>query len=114
MHSLSEKCHDASKCWKLHSKVKPKKFQDKEDKKTNVAAIQHDLGSDFGYENKVIPTSIQGTNPSIFVSKNEPIVDERNMSELFHIRVISKHTKINTIFYSGSQANFISEEIVKK
>ena len=33
---------------------------------------------------------------------------------LFHIRVISKHTKIDTLFDSGSQANLISKEIVKK
>ena len=57
---------------------------------------------------------IKGNNPSIFVTKYEPIVDERKISELFHIRVITKHTKIDTLFYSGSQANLISEEIVKK
>jgi hypothetical protein len=34
--------------------------------------------------------------------------------ELFHIRVVSKHTKIDTLFDSGSQANLISEETVKK
>ena len=36
------------------------------------------------------------------------------MSDLFHIRVISKHTKIDTLFDSGSQANLILEQIVKK
>ena len=35
-------------------------------------------------------------------------------SELFHIRVISKHTKIDTLFDSGSQENIILEEIAKK
>ena len=39
--------------------------------------------------------------------------DERKISELFHIRVISKNTKIETFFDSGSQANLIYEEIVK-
>ena len=34
--------------------------------------------------------------------------------ELFHIRVISKHTNIDTLFDSGSQENIISEDIVKK
>ena len=33
---------------------------------------------------------------------------------LFHVRVISKHTKIDTLFDSGSQANLISEDLVKK
>ena len=33
--------------------------------------------------------------------------------ELFHVRVVSKHTKIDTLFDSVSQANLISENIVK-
>ena len=72
------------------------------------------MGSDSGDETKVIATSIQGNIPSCSVSRNEPVIDERKRSELFHIRVISKHTKIETLFDSGSQANLISEEIVKK
>ena len=47
----------------------------------------------------MIATSIQGKNPSILLSKNEPIVDERKRTEPFHIRVISKHTKIDTLFF---------------
>jgi hypothetical protein len=35
-------------------------------------------------------------------------------SKLFHIRVIMKHTKIDTLIDSGSQSNLISEEVVKK
>jgi hypothetical protein len=34
--------------------------------------------------------------------------------KLFHIRVISKHTKIDTLFDTRSQANLIFEDIVKK
>ena len=33
--------------------------------------------------------------------------------ELFNIRITSKHTKVNTIFDNGSQANLISEYLVK-
>jgi len=33
---------------------------------------------------------------------------------LFHLRVVSKHTKIDTLFDLGSQVNLISETIVKK
>ena len=40
--------------------------------------------------------------------------DEDTRIELFHIRVVSKHTKIDTLFDSGSQANLISEDFVKK
>jgi len=38
----------------------------------------------------------------------------RKRNELFHIRVIAKHTKIDTLLNSGSQVNFISEVVVKK
>ena len=38
----------------------------------------------------------------------------RNKNELFNIRVVSKHTKIDTLFDSGSQVNLISEALVKK
>ena len=38
--------------------------------------------------------------------------DKRNA--LFHIRVITKQTKIDTLIDSGSQANFIAEEVVKQ
>ena len=40
--------------------------------------------------------------------------NEEERIELFHVRVISKHTKIDTLFDSGSQANLVSEELVKK
>ena len=51
--------------------------------------------------------------PSCSVSRNEHVINERKRSGLFHIRVISKHTKIYTPIYSGSQANPISEEVVR-
>ena len=65
--------------------------------------------SDFGEETKVVATSIQGKIPSCSVSRNESVINERKKSELFHIRVISKHTKIDIYIYSGSQSNLISE-----
>ena len=40
--------------------------------------------------------------------------DEDTRIELFHIRVIYKHTNIDTLFDSGSQANLISEDLVKQ
>jgi hypothetical protein len=33
---------------------------------------------------------------------------------MFHLRVISKHTKIDTLVDSGSQVNLISEKVVEK
>ena len=40
--------------------------------------------------------------------------NDKRRSELFHIRVVSKHTKIETLFDPGSQVNLISESVVKK
>jgi hypothetical protein len=45
--------------------------------------------------------------------KSKTMHDEKKISELFHIRVMSKHTNIDTLFESGPQANLISKEIVK-
>ena len=39
---------------------------------------------------------------------------DKRRSELFHVCVITNHTKIDTLFDSGSQVNLISEEVVKK
>ena len=40
--------------------------------------------------------------------------NEENRIELFHIKVISKHTKIDMLFDSRSQENLISIDLVKK
>ena len=40
--------------------------------------------------------------------------DDETRIEFFHVIVISKHTKIDTLFDSGSQANLISIELFKK
>ena len=42
------------------------------------------------------------------------IPNEETRIELFHVRVISKHTKSDTLFDTGSQANLISDDLVKK
>jgi hypothetical protein len=58
-----------------------------------------------------------GSNASASSSSNNNInvtQQEKERIELFHIRVVSKHTKIDTLFDTGSQANLVSEETVKK
>ena len=40
--------------------------------------------------------------------------NDKDISELFNIGVITKHTKVDTLFDSGSQVNIIYEVIVKK
>ncbi len=45
---------------------------------------------------------------------NELVSRERKIIELFHIRVVIKNTKVETLFDSGSQENLISESLVKR
>jgi hypothetical protein len=127
--SHCQKGHDVSKCWKLHLELRPKKYGGNKDKgkaKTTTAVIQ-DLGSDSGDETKVTVVRIQVKGKGISLSidaksssnesTNLPSTskqNDKNRSALFHVRVIANHTKINTLFDSGSQVNLISEEVVKK
>ena len=73
---------------------------------------------DSGDETTIAATSIIGKNYEASTSNSAHSTDneenERRRHELFHIRVISKHQKIDTLFDSGSQVNLISEAIVKK
>jgi hypothetical protein len=83
------------------------------------ATIQHDLGSDSGDETKITTMGYQGNGSiaSTSSSSNNNINvtrQEKERIQLLHIRVVSNHTKIDTLFDIGSQANLISEETVKK
>jgi hypothetical protein len=62
------------------------------------------LGSDSGDESKVSMVGMTGKIGDGFDAK----------SKLFHLRVIMRHTKVNTLIDSGSQSNLISEELVKQ
>jgi hypothetical protein len=62
------------------------------------------LGSDSGDETKITTVGLTSKIHEGFNSRNK----------LFHIRVIIKHTKIDTLIDSGSQSNLISEEVVNK
>ena len=62
------------------------------------------MGSDLGDESNVSLVGMTG--------KIGEGIDCR--SNLFHIRVIMQHTKIDTLIDSGSQSNPISEELVKQ
>jgi hypothetical protein len=78
--------------------------------------VQRDLGSDSRDEGNITTVGVQGKDSlhASSNSNNESHDDEQNMNELFHIRVVSKHTKIDTLFDLGSQVNLISEAPVKK
>jgi hypothetical protein len=110
--------HDEDHCWKLHPERRPKKFGNKGKSKT-AATVQQDLGSDSGDETKITAMGYQGNGSiaSTSYSNNNNLNvtrQEKERIELFHIRVVSKHTKIDTLFDTGSQANLISEDTVKK
>jgi hypothetical protein len=112
--------HDEDHCWKLHPECRPKKFgNNNKGKSKTVATVVQDLGLDYGDETKIAAMGYQGNNSiaSTSSSSNANVnvtQQEKTRIELFHIRVISKHTKIDTLFDSGSQANLISEKTVKK
>ena len=76
------------------------------------------MGSDSGDETTIIATAIKGNNSEASTSNSaQSTIDEENerkRHELFHIQVISKHQKIDTLFDSGSKVNLISEATVKK
>jgi hypothetical protein len=78
--------------------------------------VQQDLGSKSGDEGKITSTGVQGKDylHASSSSTDESYIDEQKRNELFHIRVVSKHTKIDTLFYLGSQVNLTSEALVKK
>jgi hypothetical protein len=59
---------------------------------------------------KVISTR----NISVQYAILESVLDQKKRSEIFHVIVIVKHTKIDIVFDSGSQVILISESIVTK
>lgn len=96
--------HDEEHCWKLHPEKKLKQFGGK-GKKMIVTIVQQDLGFDSRDKGKITSVGVQGKDSlhASSSSNDESHVDERNRNELFHIRVISKHTKIDTLFDMGCQ-----------
>jgi hypothetical protein len=97
--------HDEDRCWQLHPEKRPKWFKEKKGMQTVATTTRPtDLGSDSGDESKISLVGMTG--------KIGEGIDCR--SNLFHIRVIMRHTKIDTLIDSGSQSNLISEELVKQ
>lgn len=100
--------------------LSPKKFLKKKDEKKAIAVIQQDPGCDSGDERRITAIVSTGktsdTNSSsntITSSSNIIPSNEDKRSELFNIRITSKHTKIDTMFDNGSKENLISEYLVK-
>ena len=95
--------------------MKPNKLKAKEKGKI-VAIVEHNLGSDLGDETKITAMGLKDKNIASTSSSNCSNVtqDEYTRIEIFHIRVVSKHTNIDTLLDSGSQSNLIFEYLVKK
>ena len=84
----------------------------KGENKAETTIQEHlDLGSDLGDEGKItaMVTTCKISDASTSASSKIKQQNEVKRIELFHIRVTSKHTKIDTLFDTGSQANLISE-----
>ena len=89
-----------------------------------VAIAEQDLGSESGDETKRIAMELKNIKGKDIVKETNPnsstlnyhmeAPNEERRIELFHVRIISKHTKIDTLFDSGSQENLISKYLVKK
>jgi hypothetical protein len=86
--------------------MRPKNFIHKGKPKT-TATTQHYLCYDSGDETKITVMGFQGkdsiasTSSSSSSSLNES-QHEKGIIDLFQIRLISKHTKIYTLFYTRS------------
>ena len=95
--------------------MKPNKLKTKEKEKTTTI-IEHDLGSASGDETKITTMGLKGKNiESTSSSSFSNVTQDNDMRiELFHIRFVSKHTEIDTLFDTGSQANLISKDLVKR
>ena len=95
--------------------MRPNKLKNKEKEKT-TATITQDLGFDFGDETKITTMGLKGKDIASTISSSclYSTQDDETRIEIFHVRVISKQTQIDTLFDNGSQANLISEDLVKK
>ena len=75
-----------------------------------TATIQYDLGSKSEDESKGSNVAIKGiiSNVNTCACSSNKSHDEKESDALFHLRLISKPTKIDTLIDSGSQENIIS------
>jgi hypothetical protein len=97
--------HDDDHCWKLHLEKRPKWLKERKGRQTMAATTRPtDFGYDSGDETKIATVGLTGKIGGGYDSR----------SKLFHIRVIMKHTKIDTLIDSGSQSNLILEEVLKQ
>ena len=81
-----------------------------------MATVQQDLGSDSRDEELIIDVGTKGTlTPHVNYeshegtsSVNESLPNDRKRIEIFHIKVVVNHTKVETMFDTRSQENLIA------
>jgi hypothetical protein len=89
----------------LHPEKRPKWFKERKGRQTVATTTRPtNLGYDSDDETKITILGLIGKIGDGYDSR----------IKLFHIRVIMKHTKIDTLIDSGFQSNLISEEAVKQ
>ena len=103
--------------------MKPKWFKDRKGKQTTMVIVE-DLGSDSEDETKITIIGVKGKSivdndskigsSCASTSKDDDNSEDRKRNALFHIRVITKQTKVETLIDSGSQVNLILEEVVEQ
>jgi len=95
--------------WKLHPELILKWFGGQRKQRT-IATMQQYIGSDLGDEENIITIGLQGKFSFHAISSSQipSLENDERRSELFHIRVVTKHTKVETLFDQGSQVNLIS------
>lgn len=87
-----------------------------------MSVAQQDLGSDSRDEALVTEVGTRGTltppidskSHEITSSLDDSLSNDRKIIELFHVRVVVNHTKVETLFDIGSQANLIVKYPIKK
>jgi hypothetical protein len=97
--------------------MKPKWFKDRKGKQTSMVIIE-DLGLDSKDKKKTTIVGVKGKSivdndanigsSCASTSKDDDNSKDRKRNALFHIRVITKQTKVDTLIDSGCQVNLIS------
>jgi hypothetical protein len=103
--------HIEYKCWKLHTELSPKNHK-KDAKKKNLLAMDlvNLVESNSNVDEKIVYTIVQKElNWSSLLRK-----EEKEMTKLFHIKILVKKTKVNALSDSCSLANLIVEDLVSK
>lgn len=102
--------------------MKPKWFHVWKGNHKIDATTQQDRGSKSKNETQIATMGMKGKTHVGNYTDIDSLCDfqknidseDRKRSKLFHIRVISKNTKIDTLIDNICQANLILEEVVKK